>query len=283
MSELKINEFRERAERGLDFPDLSVIERRGRALRRRRVATAVGGLALALVTAVAVTEMATDRGDAAPDPATQPAPAPSASWDDGVRTTVDLGEDVLLPGRSEVVYDGVVVSFDVPGESWEWWDMGLGLRRTATEADGYGAAVFFMQDVSARLRPCSADRVAALGSDPDDLVANVTPLLDLAHATVLEAPAVVTAFGGDAVHLRLQTDGGACPDRGDGPLLLRGVVNGVDLEPGLSGRHLLDLWHVVLPGPQPASILVASWDLNGTSEHEAQRQAVIDSLRIELS
>ena len=60
-------------------------------------------------------------------------------------------------------------------------------------------------DPSARLKPCSADRVQALGADPDELIANVAPLLDLAHATVLQGPRVVTAFGGAAVHLRLQT------------------------------------------------------------------------------
>ena len=36
MSDLKITQFRERAERGLDIPDLAVIARRGRALRRNK-------------------------------------------------------------------------------------------------------------------------------------------------------------------------------------------------------------------------------------------------------
>jgi hypothetical protein len=282
MSDLKLTEFRERAESGVDIPDLAVIERKGRALRRRRLATAAGGVALVLVAGFGVARIATDVGDAALDPATPPSPTPSTSWDEGVRTSVDRGEDVLLPGPSEVVYDGVAVRFDVPGENWEWWDAGLGLRRTADAPDEYAAAVFFLRDASARLKPCSADRVQALGANPDELIANVTPLIDLAHTTVLQGPRVITAFGGTAVHVRLQTNG-ACPEGGDRPPQLRGVVNGSATDIGWPGRHVLDVWHVVVPGPEPASMLVASWDLDGTTENHDQQRALLDSLRIDVN
>ena len=285
MSDLKITEFRERAESGLDIPDLAVIERKGRALRRRRLATAAGGVALVLVAGVGVARIATDVGDAALDPATKPSPTPSSSWDKGVRTSVDRGEEVLLAGPSEVVYDGIAVRFDVPGENWEWWEAGLGLRRTADDPNEYAAAVFFLRDASARLRPCGADRVRALGADPDELIANVAPLLDLAHTTVLQGPRVITAFGGAAVHVRLQTNG-ACPEGGDRPAQLGGVVNDSATQAtdiGWPGQHVLDVWHVVVPGPEPASMLVASWDLDGTSGSHDQQRALLDSLRIDVS
>jgi len=282
MSDLKITEFRECAERGLDIPDLTAIERRGRDLRHRRVAAAAGGLALVLGAGLGIVSFAVDGGNAALDPATPPSPTPSTSWDDGVRTSLDRGEDVLLPGPSEVIYDGVAVRFDVPGERWEWWGPGMGLRRSADKVDDYGAAIFFLPDASARLQPCSDDRAQALGADPDELIANVAPLLDLAHATVLQGPRVRTAFGGDAVHLRLQTNG-TCLGGGDRPGQLRGVINGSDADPGWEGQHVLDVWHVVVPGPEPASMLVASWDLDGTTKHHDQQQALLDSLRIDVS
>jgi hypothetical protein len=282
MSDLKITEFRERAESGLDIPDLAVIERKGRGLRRRRLATAAGGVALVLVTGFGVARVATDVGDAALDPATPPSPTPSTSWDTGVRTSVDLGEEVLVAGRSEVVYDGVRVRFDVPGENWEWWDVGLGLRRSADDPNEYAAAVFFLRDASARLQPCSAGRAQALGANPDALIANVAPLLDLAHATVLQGPRVITAFGGSAVHVRLQTNG-ACPEGVDLPAQLQGVLDGSATEPGWPGQHVLDVWHVVVPGPKPASMLVASWDLDGTSRNNDRQRALLDSLRIDVN
>ena len=283
MSDLKIGEFIERAERGLDLPDLAVIERQGRALRHRRVAAAAGCLAVALMAGGGIAEIARDDTDATHVPTTRPSPAPSTPMAKDVRTSINRGESVLLPGPSAVTYEGIEVSFDVPGKRWEWWDVGMGLRRTADDPDNYGAAVFFLLNATARLQPCSSDQVRALGSDPDELIANVAPLLDLAHATVLEPPRVVTAFGGDAVHLRLQTNG-TCPDAGlSRPLQLGGGVdvNGAAAEPGWGGQHQLDVWHVVLPGPEPASMLVASWDLDGTNRHHAQQQALINSLRID--
>lgn len=282
MSDLKITEFRERAERGLDMPDLAVIERQGRALRHGRVAAAVGGLALVLVAGLGIANIATDGSDAALDPATSPSLTPSTSWDNGVRTSLDRGEEVLLPGPSEVIYDGVAVHFDVPGERWEWWGSGMGLRRTADNIDEYGAAIFFLPDASARLQPCSDDRAQALGANPHELIANVAPLFDLAHATVLQGPRVVTAFGGDAVHLRLHTNG-ICLGGGDAPAQLRGMVNGSEAEPGWPGKNVLDVWNVVVPGPEPTAMLVASWDLDGTTKHHDQQQALLDSLRIDVS
>ena len=282
MSDLKIIEFLERAERGLDIPDLAVIERQGRALRQRRFTAVAGGLALVLATGLGVASIATDDGDAALHPATPPSPTSDTSWEHGVRTSSDRGEAVLLPGPSEVINDGVAVRFDVPGKNWEWWGRGMGLRRTADDPEEYAAAVFFLPDASARLQPCRDGRAQALGADPDDLIANVAPLLDLAHATVLQGPRVVTAFGGAAVHLRLQTNG-TCPEGGGRPAQLRGVVHFSPVDPGWPGQHVLDVWHVVVPGPQPASMLVASWDLDGTSEHHDQQQALLDSLRIDVS
>jgi len=279
MSELKIAEFRERAEQGLGFPDLDGIERRGRALHRRRVATAVGALALVVLAGGGLSRITADGTDASPLPAGRPSPTATAAERFAVHTTVDRGEEVLLPGPSTVTYDGIAVHFDVTGEDWEWWDSGMGLRRSAEQPDDYGAAVFFLRDASVRLQPCRDGLAQALGSDPDRLVANVAPLLDLAHATVVQGPRVVDVFGGSAVHLQLQTDG-SCPEGGGLPVQLRGVSDGSSIDPGFGGTAVLDVWHVVVPGPEPASMLVASWDLDGTSQHRALQQALLDSLRI---
>ncbi|MGN6576310.1 MAG: hypothetical protein ACTHKG_11530 [Nocardioides sp.] len=280
MSDLKISEFRSRAEQGLPVPELALIERRGRTLHRRRVATVAGALALVVLAGGGIATMAGDDTDASPAPAVTPSATPTGPrWDVGVRTAVDQGEDVLLPGISHVSYDGVDVRFDVPGRDWEWFQAGMGLRRSAATRDDYGAAVFFLRDPSARLRPCGDRLVQALGSDPDRLIANVTPLLNLAHASVLEGPQVVDAFGGTAVHLRLQTDG-SCSEGGGLPGQLRGVVDDFFAEPGWGGKAALDVWHLVVPGVEPAPILVASWELDGTRRHHAEQQALLDSLRI---
>lgn len=282
MSELKITEFRTRAEHGLDMPDLEDIERRGRAAHRRRVAAVATALALVVLAGSGIARLATDGTDASPAPAAPSAPtrspSPTTPADQaGVRTTLDLGEVVLRPGPSKVVYGGIAVHFDVPSGGWEWWDTGMGLRRRPDDPDNYGAAVFFLRASSARLQPCSDYRVESLGSDPDRLVANVDPLLHLAHATVLQGPRVVPAFGGRAVHLRLETKG-ACPDSIGNPAQLGSMDD--PRGPGWGGPYVLDVWNVLVPGPEPTSMLVASWDLDGTERHRALRQALLDSVRI---
>jgi hypothetical protein len=196
-----------------------------------------------------------------------------------VRTTIEDGESVLVRGPHHISYEGIRVSFDAPGPRWEWWDPGMGLRRSAAEPDDYGAVIFFLVRPSARIAPCSAAKQKALGDDPDALLTNVSPLLDLAHARVVQQPRVVTAFGGEAVHLRLMTDG-LCPSQAGLPVQVRGDTPEEPIDPGWGGQRALDLWHVVLPGTPAGSMLVASWDLNGTDAHLAQRDSLVDSLRV---
>jgi hypothetical protein len=240
MSDLKIHEFRERAEHGVDVPHFADIDRRGQALRHRRLAASVGALAIVLVAGAGVARIATDNTDAAPGPAKPPSPAPSSTWDEGVRTAAKLGEDVLRRGPSEVNYGPATVRFNPPSGNWEWWGVGVGLRRTAHTTDRYAATTFFLEDPRVRLEPCTRPRVKALGNDPDRLVANVAPLLDVAHTTVLQGPRVVEAFGGTAVHLRLQTDD-ACQVAGEGPFQLGGVDNGSAVNPAWPGRRVIDV------------------------------------------
>lgn len=282
MSDLLIHEFRDRAERGLDVPDVAEIQRRGRSLRRRRAATAVGSLALVLAAAGGVSTLATDGGDNGSMPATPPDPSRSPAWDSGIRTTYDRGEEVLQPGESQVRYGPAMVRFTAPSKNWEWWDVGFGLRRTATSQDDYAAAVFFMPQPTVRLAPCDASRSTPLGTDPDRLVDNVSPLLEMAHSRVLQQPREVTAFGTRAVYLRLETTAG-CEQYGGDPSQLRGLFNGGNVEPGFGGRHELELWHVVVPGETPQSLLVAAfpWDQGGGERHQPEIAAMIDSIEIE--
>ena len=284
MSELKIIEFRERAELALDLPDLAVLEQRGQALRRRRVAIVTGGLLLALVAGFGIASAVSGRPGAAPVPA---APVPTSPglaitpepWEAGVRTTWESGEKVLLPGRSEVVLGRAAVSFDAPSDDWEWWEIGVGLR-LPTETNDYAFAVFFLPAPTARQRPCGAGLVERLGNDPVRLLANVEPLRGLAGATILQAPRVVEAFGGTAVHVRLRTAEGCTP--GALPAQLRGFHLGAPEEPGWGGAITVDAWHVVIPGAEPESLLVLSQDLgSGTDEDRAEKRALLDSLRIE--
>lgn len=280
MSDLKIHEFRQRAERGLALPDLADIERRGRALRRRRVAAAVGGLALLLVAASGIATLATDRTDGTL-PATPVAPTPTVPDEMRVETRYDGGEEVLEPGPAQVSMGRTSVGFDVGDDDWEWWGVGFGMRSDA-DRDQYTAAVFFMPSPSARLEPCRDDRARRLGSDPGDLVGNVSPLLGLAHSRVLQRPRVVTAFGGTAVHLRIET-AGVCSSYGELPAQLRGVHGASNFDPGWEGRHELDLWHLVAPeGEQRAAMLVAVWDLDGVEGHSAEVQGLLESIEIEI-
>ena len=283
MSDLKISEFRERAEGGIALPDLAALERRGRARRQRRMVAAVGGLALTLAAGFGVVRVLSAEEAVTPTPVTPPTPTPTLTIDDnGIRTTPSLGEDVLVAGRQSVTYGGVTVEFHVPGENWEWFGPpGLALRESADAPDEYEAAVFFLPEPSARLEPCRADRVRTLGTDSANPLANVAPLLDLAGTTVLQQPRVVSAFGQQVVHLRLRADGG-CTDSGPEPSQLQGMFPGEPVGPGWSGTRVLDLWHVVNPGEQPTSMLVASWDLGDDRGRAPGYQALIDSLRIQL-
>jgi hypothetical protein len=282
MSELKVIEFRERAEQAVDLPDLALIEQRGRSLRRRRVATGVGTLALAVVAGLGIAGAVSGSPDAAPVPAN---PAPSTpvepdtdTWDDGVRKVPGgNGEELLLPGRSTATYDGVEVSFDVPGDQWEWAGEGAGLRISEDEPDTYATTVFWLPEPSARLGSCDTSRAQALGTDPDDLVGNVAPLLDLVSSTVLQEPRVVEAFGGRAAYLQLRTNT-SCAPGGELPGQLRGMANGKRVDPGWEGPRVLDAWHVVVD--RDRSVLVAAWRLDESPAQAAERRALVDSIRI---
>lgn len=280
MSDLMVHEFRDRAERGLDVPDVAEIQRRGRALRRQRAATAVGSLALVLAAAGGVTGLATGGGDQDSMPASPPEPSPSGTWDSEVRLSYDGGEEVLEPGTSQARYGNAMVRFTVPSQQWEWWDVGMGLRRSDADPNFYHAGVFFLPQATVRLAPCDASRSEALGTDSSRLTDNVAPLLGMAGSSVRQEPRVVTAFGTTAVHLQLETTAG-CEQYGRDPSQLRGVLNGNISDPGWSGRNTLDLWHVVVPGETPRSLLVASWDLDRSAEGEAEVRALLDSLEIE--
>ena len=61
------------------------------------------------------------------------------------------------------------------------------------------------------------------------------------------------------------------------------MVNGSATDLAWPGQHVLDVWHVVVPGPEPVSMLVASWDLDGTSRNHDQQRALLDSLRIDVN
>ena len=278
MSDLMIHEFRERAERGLDVPDVEEIQRRGRGLRRRRAALAVGGLALVLL-AGGVAGLTSDRTDDTM-PAGPADPTPRVTWESGVNTTWRTGEEVLEPGPSEVRYGGAMVRFTAPDQGWEWWDIGVGMRMSEARPNEYHAAVFFLPNPTARLAPCAASRSQALGTDPDRLIDNVAPLVGMAKSSVLREPRVVDAFGTTAVHLQLETVIG-CAEYGGDPAQLRGTLNGVANDPGWGGHNVLDLWHVVVPGDDPQSILVASWNFDRGDEPHPEVTAFLESIEIE--
>ena len=276
MSDLRITEFRERAERGVEMPDLGLIEERGRALRRRRAAGAVGTLALAVVAGAGVAAGVRDKKDASPPPA-DPAPALDDSWDDQVRKMSDgTGEELLRPGRSVARYDGVEVAFEVRSDQWEWGHTGAGLRIDGNR-DRYATTVFWLSRPSARLGTCDGSRVEPLGTDPADLVGNVAPLRDLVASTVVRQPRVVDAFGTRAVHLQLRA-GTGCTAEGPLPDQLRGMVNGETFDPGWEGPHLVDAWHVVVG--EGDSVLVVAWRLGGSRADAGERRALGGSIRI---
>lgn len=285
MSDQRILEFRERAERGLELPDLATLDRRGHALRRHRVAAGVGALALAVLAGAGVAAGTGGHDDASDAPAGAPSPSATSPTpgsligEEGLRLRSSMGEDVLLPGPSSIRYDRLRIAFDVPGEGWEWWGVGMGLRRAPGVADEYAASVFFLLGADARLKPCDAHRTEPLGTDPERLVDNVAPLLRLARSTVLEQPRVVQAFGTSAVHLRLETQG-TCAEEAGFPSQLRGWFDQTSTTPGWDGTHILDLWHVLLPTPRPRSVLVASWDLGGTPAQHRDRQNLLTSMEI---
>ena len=78
MSDQRIAEFRERAELGVTLPDLAHLERRGHALHRRRQASVLGGLVLALVAGYGLISTLPGDPDASPSP-TNPWPH-SSKW-----------------------------------------------------------------------------------------------------------------------------------------------------------------------------------------------------------
>lgn len=207
-------------------------------------------------------------------------PAPRVTWESGVNTTWRGGEEVLQPGPSEARYGRAIVRFTVPDQGWEWWDIGVGMRMSDARPNEYHAAIFFLPDATVRLAPCAASRSQALGTDSDRLIDNVAPLVGMAKSSVLREPRVVTAFGTTAVHLQLETVVG-CAQYGGDPAQLRGMLNGVASGPGWGGRNVLDLWHVVVPGEKPQSMLVASWNFDRSDEPNPEVTALLDSIEIE--
>ena len=77
MSDLKLRGFAVRAEERMPLPDFAELERRGRALRRRRLAAATGA-AVACVLAVAGVVVLRDDSPKAVEPVRPPDDAPGA-------------------------------------------------------------------------------------------------------------------------------------------------------------------------------------------------------------
>lgn len=276
MSELKIREFRARATLGVHLPDLAVLERRGRALRRRRAVAALGGAAVVLAAGAGLVTLSAN----APAPTVPEGPAAllSGAPSPGVLTTQVAGDPMVLPGHAELALGDFTYSFEVTGRRWELWDVGVVLR-TGAEPDRHSAALVFVPDPSVRLDPCRTGRWTTLGSDPDDRVGNVAPLLHLAHSRVQERPRVVSAFGETAVHLRVQA-AGPCAYYGEAPAQLRGRRGVSFFDRSFEGWHTLDLWHLLVEPDKPG-LLVAVWDLDRDGTHPGPVRSLLESLRVE--
>ena len=128
MSEQKILEFRERAERLVAPADLSLLQQRGRALRRRRQLAPILALAVCgVIGLLAATTLFGGRGVSAPErvhpvgPARIGGPPLTPFWHDGVLHVRGIEIKSSTPiGSIEVAGDTVLVSPSSRGKSPAW-------------------------------------------------------------------------------------------------------------------------------------------------------------------
>lgn len=226
MSEQKILEFRERAERLVTPADPGLLQRRGHTLRRRRQLAPVLALAVCGAIGIGIATTSADGRDAASNiqpAAPTPVPAP---------TSIDSSWHRLPPGTytlDQVPEDGRAdLTVELVGENWMGWSGGAYLHNLEA-----GVSWGIQEYDATIIDPCT-DRHATT-------LAGAIRQLSEIPGRVTKAARPDTALGLAGTHLQLSVP--VHVDCGAG-------------EPG--GGYLMAIW----PGASAPRVTVDVWLLN---------------------
>ena len=269
MSEEKIAQFREHAEQRVPLPDFDALERRGTALRRRRI-TGVATAAAVVVASLGAAAVQLSGSD-------QAAQLPSQQIEDDVDAAF-IPKEVLPKGV--MAYDefglttGATARVEVTPPA-KGWTVHIGGPQRGVHAGDDGKAwtgLLWYEVTGVYKKPCGDKPVDAPVAAP--ITDSLQPLLDMPYTTeVVQQPEPATLGGREAQHARLVLK--ACNGDPSNPL-----ATGGDSGP-LPGEAAFDIWLVPLPEAGTAMVVFDPSD-EGSAKFRREWQQVLDSLRISV-
>lgn len=263
-------------------PDVEWLIHRGRARRRRRNAGRIGvAVAAAVVaggSAYGVSHL--DGGDPGPDavpPATsesEPAAVPSHLPDQRNMTWIAPGAYRVFVG-SDPAGDKIEADLTLSSSNWNWSGQPVVHEPLVDAWAGVGV---YQPRALASVAPCSDNwRGRPASAAPQSLARQ---LVRLPWSTVVEPLTPTTAFGHDALHVRLRIDD-RCPwneyyqiaetRTADTPAESRGISYG-----STSKKVLIDFWVVDLDG---TAVVVDMWhQVDASTELVGHATEALDSI-----
>ena len=212
---------------GVDAHDILA---RGK-LRRRRRTTLQAGAAAAVLAVIGMGAFGFTRADRTSTlPAIPPTPTTTAhsartlsTWDCGASLCLTAGTYRVGLGIGDA---GKPLSGELHVPSSDWASDGF--RHSVWKESGGGSVGLNVYEIRALAgpQPCDAERVLPLeqGATVSDVVGRFS---GLPQFTVAEGPTVVSAFGRETIHLRIQADSLRCEAAASGDqYVLAGIFGG---------------------------------------------------------
>jgi hypothetical protein len=275
MSELKLREFADTAERLVELPDLADLERRGRSLQvRRRVAVVAAAVALAVLgglLARSITPKAIE-----PVHPVKPEIGQSQPYPGNQMRTLEPGTYELHPS-SVSSEPTALVTLPRGWNDWEGPNRFNGHRPGDPTIGRYNEpaltrATWYVGVLVVKL-VAVANRVCERPLSPDDFVHTydeiVAAMTHLPGYRITEGPTRLEAFGRPATHLRYRQTGTrqSCPD----DTTMMTATNG-----GIGGEENMDVWVVDVEGV-PLTVF-KSWNGDVPARIAAELDAVVESV-----
>ena len=275
MSEQKLREFGAQAEELVTLPAFSELDRRGGALRRRRIAT-VAGLAACVLTVIGIVVAQYDPPKAA-EPIRPPdeAPAEARPYPGAVMETLEGGRYELRPAFDS---HGARARITVP-DGWNAWEgpnkfgnlatPGQSNEEALSEATWYaGLLVLHVEAVASR--PCHGpDTGDEVGDSAEALVAAITRIPE--YQVTLNEEESPDKFGYPATHLRLRPTPALEECRED-----FNVFQSAGNPEIAGGSDLRDTWVVDVDGQ--AIVVAAGADANTPPAVVRELDAMVESI-----
>ena len=233
MSDLKLQGFAVRAEERMPLPDFAELDRRGHALRRRRVAAVAGVVATCVIAAVGVVVLRDDSPETV-QPVQPPDDTPVQAMDypGPVMKDLDPGKYALIPS-SDPDFPRARITLPSGWNAWEGPNRFSGQEASGSNEEGLGhsdwyVGILVVKAIAVTTRPCQdvSPNMTVVGSSTESLLRAIRRIRGY---QITESTEPLATFGHPATHFRLLPTGagGRCDDNLF-TTSANGVVGGTD-------------------------------------------------------